>query len=88
MGKEFWFIVFGYWLLFLVCVIHKSRITQVANICFAPPSRSPALKGDDGGAFIVDFLRRFLPSGSGKRTGGGKETTCGSSLLEFMNSSG
>jgi hypothetical protein len=45
-----------------------------ANICFAPPSLSPALKGGDGGAVMVIFLRRFLPSGSGKRIGGGKES--------------
>ena len=40
---------------------------------FAPPSLAPALKGGDGGALFVCFLRRFLPLGLGKRTGGGKE---------------
>jgi putative transposase len=61
----------------LTCFIHKSRITQVANICFAPPSRSPALKGGDGGAFVMQLtekkLKIRLPLGSGK---------CGFSVLE------
>jgi hypothetical protein len=64
-------------LLILICFIHESRITQVANICFAPPSRSPALKGGDGGAFVMQLtekkLKIRLPLGSGK---------CGFSVLE------
>jgi hypothetical protein len=40
------------------------------SICFAPPSLSPALKGGDGGAFLMQWAERKLkirlPLGSGK----------------------
>jgi hypothetical protein len=40
------------------------------TICFAPPSLSPALKGGDGGAFLMQLtgkkLKIRLPLGSGK----------------------